>query len=64
MATLRYDVKKNEHNSYWTVVDVRTGEPVVIHGVLVGCLTAEEADYMVDLLNRHELIRKGARALH
>ncbi len=33
-------------------------------GYLSAALTAEEADYMVDLLNRHELIRKGSFTLH
>jgi hypothetical protein len=64
MATLRYDVKKNEHNSYWSVIDVFTGQPIVVDGLVVDCLTDEEVKYMVDLMNLQDLLHRKALKLH
>ncbi|WP_458386941.1 hypothetical protein [Rhizobium pisi] len=51
MAAQRYSRCKNL-NIYWTVFDKVIGQPVVIDGFVMDMLTAEEADNLVDLLNR------------
>ena len=56
----RYHRKKNEWNRYWSVIDVFTGQTVVVDGLVVDCLTDEEADYLVDLMNLQDMLhRKG-----
>ncbi|MBB3139079.1 hypothetical protein FHS26_006860 [Rhizobium pisi] len=51
MAAQRYSRRKNL-NIYWTVFDKVVGQPAVINGFVMDMLTAEEADSLVDLLNR------------
>lgn len=53
MATERYGRRKNLNN-YWTVVDTVTGQAVVIDGVVMDMITEEEADELVERLNRNE----------
>lgn len=53
MATERYGRRKNLNN-YWTVVDAVTGQAVVIDGVVMDMITEEEADELVERLNRNE----------
>jgi hypothetical protein len=60
---MRYDLKKNDWNSYWSVIDVFTGQPVVVDGLVVDCLTDEEAKYMVDLMNLQDLLHRKALKL-
>jgi len=56
----RYHCRKNDWNRYWTVIDVFTGQTVVVDGLVVDCLTDEEADYLVDLMNLQDMLhRKG-----
>jgi|AraplaF_Cvi_mTSA_1032040.scaffolds.fasta_scaffold24030_1 hypothetical protein len=56
----RYHRRKNDWNRYWTVIDVFTGQTVVVDGLVVDCLTDEEADYLVDLMNLQDMLhRKG-----
>lgn len=50
MTTQRYHHRKNL-NIYWTVFDVATGQAVVIDGVVMDMLSAEEAEDLVDRLN-------------
>ncbi|MBY5412653.1 hypothetical protein HFO98_30325 [Rhizobium leguminosarum] len=51
MAAQRYSRCKNL-NIYWTVFDKVIGKPAIIDGFVMDMLTAEEADQLVDLLNR------------
>ncbi|MBY5345763.1 hypothetical protein [Rhizobium leguminosarum] len=51
MAAQRYSRCKNL-NIYWTVFDKVIGHPAIIDGFVMDMLTAEEADHLVDLLNR------------
>ncbi|CAN7711955.1 hypothetical protein LJR258_005805 [Rhizobium sp. LjRoot258] len=53
MATERYSRRQNL-NVHWTVVDEITGQPVVIDGVVMDMLSEEEADELVERLNRNE----------
>lgn len=53
MATERYGRRKNLNN-YWTVVDAVTGQAVVIDGVVMDMITEEEAEELVERLNRNE----------
>ena len=60
METMRYDLRKNDWNCYWSVIDVFTGQPIVVDGLAVDCLTNEEANYMVDLMNRQDWLEPKA----
>ncbi|MCS0463273.1 hypothetical protein WGT02_16495 [Rhizobium sp. T1470] len=53
MAAVRYSRRENLNN-YWTVVDAVTGQPVVIDGVVMDMLLDEEAEELVERLNRNE----------
>ncbi|WFU07439.1 hypothetical protein QA648_36535 (plasmid) [Rhizobium sp. CB3171] len=59
MITLRYELKKNNWNGYWSINDVFTGQPVVVDGHAVD-LTKDEAEYLIDLLNVQDLIQRNA----
>ena len=50
--------KKNDWNRYWSVIDMFTGQTVVVDGLVVDCLTDEEADYLVDLMNLQDMLRR------
>jgi hypothetical protein len=53
MAADRYSFRKNLNN-YWTVVDAVTGQAVVIDGVVMDMLTEEDAEELIERLNRNE----------
>jgi hydrogenase maturation factor len=53
METDRYGLRKNL-NIYWTVTDAVTGQAVIIDGVVMDMLTEEEAEELVERLNRKE----------
>ncbi|MDP9811095.1 hypothetical protein J2W42_003958 [Rhizobium tibeticum] len=52
MATERYSRRKNL-NVYWTVVDATTGQPLVIDGIVMDMLSEEEAEELIERLNRN-----------
>ncbi|MBD9491782.1 hypothetical protein [Ensifer sp. ENS11] len=58
MATQRYDLKV-EANNVWTVIDVFTGQPVVLDGYLMSHLQRDEADDLLDILNLKDAMRRG-----
>ena len=53
----RYDLREDSNG--WTVFDVWTGQPAVIHGVPQTGLEVQDADEVADLLTR--LSDKGDR---
>jgi hypothetical protein len=59
MAHLRYQIRKNPDDRYWSVIDIFTGQPVMIKGVPLDVLLLEEADEMVDLLNIKDMKGRG-----
>ncbi len=58
MTTLRYGLKV-EANNVWAVVDVFTGQPVIVDGYLMSNLPRDEADDLLDILNLKDRIRRG-----
>ncbi|OMQ33896.1 hypothetical protein [Ensifer sp. 1H6] len=58
MATQRFDLKV-EANNVWTVIDVFTGQPVVLDGYLMSHLPRDEADDLLDILNLKDAMRRG-----
>jgi len=60
MEIMRYCLRKNYWNSYWSVIDLRTVRATVVDGFAADCLTDEEANYMVDLMNLQELLHGNA----
>ena len=59
---LRYDMKPDRAG--WTVYDVLEGRPVCLGGVSLMGLSYEDANELVDVLNRQELeIERTARRL-
>ncbi len=59
MTHLRYQVRKNTTDQYWSVVDIFTGWAVEFHGVILEALEADEVDQMVDILNIGDLSQRG-----
>lgn len=59
MAHLRFQVRKNTTDQYWSVVDIFTGWPAEFHGVFLEALDADEVDRMVDVLNVSDLAQRG-----
>lgn len=54
----RYGMRPND-DGYWTVFDIFTGEPAAVNDTLLTMLEMEEADDLVDLLNRLYIERRG-----
>ncbi|WP_454850487.1 hypothetical protein [Rhizobium binxianense] len=52
-----YAMRRNV-NGYWTVYDVFTGQRAIVEDVPLDMLEMEEADDMVDLLNREYIERR------
>ncbi len=59
LAEVRYDIRKNDHDDYWTVFDIFTGFAAEVNGNLMDALEMGEADDMVDLLNKQYIERRG-----
>ncbi|KQV83275.1 hypothetical protein [Rhizobium sp. Root1220] len=53
----RYDTRKNG-TGYWTVYDIFTGEPAEINGAQLTHCEMDEADDLVDLLNKQYIERR------
>ena len=51
MATLRYGLKV-EANNVWAVVDVFTGQPVVLNGSLLSNIPPDESDDIMDIIKQ------------
>ncbi len=58
--TLRYHSASSKvYADTWTVIDVFTGLPIVIGGVVMDGLLAEHVDELVDELNYEDLDKRG-----
>lgn len=53
----RYDLRHDEDS--WTVYDVFTGLPAEVNGVVLVRMEMEDADDLVDLLNRQDARQRG-----
>lgn len=51
----RYDIREDREG--WTVFDVFSGEPVVIHGVPQTDLDIQDADELAELLEKPAMMR-------
>ena len=51
----RYDIREDREG--WTVFDVFTGEPVMIHGVPQTGLDIQDADELAELLEKPAMMR-------
>ena len=56
---IRYGMRENADDGFWTVFDVFTGQPALINDTEMNMLEMEEADDLVDLLNRLYIERRG-----
>ena len=52
-------MRENADDGFWTVFDVFTGQPALINDTEMNMLEMEEADDLVDLLNRLYIERRG-----
>lgn len=52
----RYDIREDREG--WTVFDVFTGEPVVIHGVPQTGLDIQDADELAELLEKPAMMQE------
>ncbi|ABC93303.1 hypothetical protein RHE_PC00096 (plasmid) [Rhizobium etli CFN 42] len=53
MQNQRYALQKNL-NIYWTVIDTVSDRKALVDGFVMDMLTADEAEEMVNMLNRAE----------
>lgn len=58
----RYEMK-GEPDGLWSIVDVFTGHPATLEGVLIVCLTVHEADDMLYILNNKDLSERRAKGI-
>lgn len=58
----RYEMRRTDGTDYWSVYDIFTRKTVVLEGVAMDRLTIEEADDLIDLLNRRDDIEREARS--
>ena len=58
--TLRYHAAASRvYAGTWTVIDIFTGLPIVVGGIVMDCLSAEHVNEMVDELNYEDLDMRG-----
>ncbi|MEV4608840.1 hypothetical protein MRBLMR1_003903 [Neorhizobium sp. LMR1-1-1.1] len=58
--TLRYHAAASRaYADTWTVIDIFTGLPIVVGGVVMDCLSADQVNEMVDELNYEDLDMRG-----
>lgn len=60
--TKRYDMQK-AHNGLWSVIDMFTGQPATLDGVLMVGLQLIEADDMLYILNSRDLSDRRAKGI-
>jgi hypothetical protein len=58
-ADYRYEMRPSSAPGYWTVFDIFTGLPATVNDTTLNMLEMEEADDLVDLLNRLYAERRG-----
>jgi hypothetical protein len=56
---IRFHLRKFSDEPYRPVIDVFTGQQHHLDGVRLDSLEADEADYVVDLLNLHDMQIRG-----
>lgn len=55
----RYNMRKNDHDEWWTVYDIMSGMAVEMNGTILNRCEMEEADDLVDLLNAQYIARRS-----
>ncbi|NKM69196.1 hypothetical protein [Rhizobium laguerreae] len=54
----RYNMRKNDHNEWWTVYDIMSGMAAEVAGTILNRCEMAEADDIVDLLNAEYIARR------
>jgi hypothetical protein len=58
--TLRYHAAASRvYAGTWTVIDIFTGLPIIVGGIVMDCLSVERVNEMVDEMNFEDLDRRG-----
>lgn len=58
--TLRYQAAASRvYADSWTVIDIFTGLPIVVGGIVMDGFSAEQVNEMVDELNHEDLDMRG-----
>lgn len=55
---VKYAIRKNEGNRYWTVYDVSTGLPVAVNDIILDRCKRDEASDIADLMNADHTERR------
>ena len=50
-SNIRYRIRKNEGNAYWTVYDVVTGLPAAVNDMILDRCKRDEASDIADLMS-------------
>lgn len=56
---VRYLVRKNRRDQFWSVIDIFTGQPAWFADIELNCLDLEEVDELIDCLNYLSAKRMG-----
>jgi hypothetical protein len=59
METLRFDVRKNENDEFWSVIDLFTGQAAWYEGIELNRLDFDEAHDLIACLNYLSALRMG-----
>lgn len=59
MPHLRYKVRKNISGPYWSVIDIFTGRPAEVFGLVIDNLSEKVANEVAVMLNHRDLRRRG-----
>lgn len=60
-SKLRYDVREDMDGT-WSVIDVNTNDPVVVNDTMLeGLVDVDDADDLVDILNKIDQDKRAAK---
>ncbi len=58
---IRYSIRKNGHDEFWTVHDIFTGAPAELHGKFLTHCRFDGALTVLGLLNIHYIAKRNRR---
>jgi hypothetical protein len=62
MGHQRYDMREKPDGS-WSVIDVFTGQPATLDGILMVGFEIQEADDILDLINNKDVKERRAKGI-
>jgi hypothetical protein len=63
MEHRRYDRQKDDPEGFWMIIDVFTGQPATLDGILMAGLDLNEANDFRDILNCRDIKSRKERGI-